>query len=113
VAGFLGREGLLVRDNDNDYLALDGLKDEPMLQIHGYSITYRIATGKQQGRKVFTLQSIAPMAEQGLASGCAANVAGFSLHAGTVNNAQDRPTLARPCRYITRYGVLEKGSRKR
>jgi hypothetical protein len=56
VAGFLGREGLLVRDNDNDYLALDGLKDEPMLQIQGYSITYRIAKGKQQGRKIFTLQ---------------------------------------------------------
>jgi hypothetical protein len=28
---------------------LDGLEDDPMLQIHGYSITYRIATGKQQG----------------------------------------------------------------
>jgi hypothetical protein len=55
-----------VRDDDNDYLALDGLEDAPMLQIHGYSITYRIATGKQQGRKVFTLQTIAPMAEQGL-----------------------------------------------
>ncbi|MFT4938462.1 MAG: hypothetical protein ACI88A_001489 [Paraglaciecola sp.] len=49
VAGFLEREGLLVRDDDNDYLALDGLEDDPMLQIHGYSITYRIATGKQQG----------------------------------------------------------------
>ncbi len=24
VAGFLEREGLLVRDDDNDYLALDG-----------------------------------------------------------------------------------------
>ena len=71
MAGFLEREGLLVRDDDNDYLALDGLEDDPMLQIHGYSITYRIATGKQQGRKVFTLQTIAPMAEQGLASGCA------------------------------------------
>jgi hypothetical protein len=57
VAGFLEREGLLVRDDDNDYLALDGLEDDPMLQIHGYSITYRIATGKQQGRKVFTLQT--------------------------------------------------------
>jgi hypothetical protein len=65
VAGFLEREGLLVRDDDNDYLALDGLEDDPMLQIHGYSITYRIATGKQQGRKVFTLQSIAPIEEQG------------------------------------------------
>jgi hypothetical protein len=56
VAGFLERDGLLVTDDDNDYLALDGLEDDPMLQIHGYSITYRIATGKQQGRKVFTLQ---------------------------------------------------------
>jgi hypothetical protein len=36
-------------------LALDGLENDPMLQIQGYSITYRIATGKQQG----------------LASGCA------------------------------------------
>jgi hypothetical protein len=53
--------------------------NDPMLQIHGYSITYRIATGKQQGRKVFTLQTIAPMAEQGFASGCNANVVGLSL----------------------------------
>jgi hypothetical protein len=87
---------------------LDGLEDDPMLQIQGYSITYRIATGKQQGRKVFTLQTIAPMAEQGLASGCAANVAGFSLHAGVMSNAQDRGKLERLCRYITRSGVSEK-----
>ena len=33
-----------MRDDDNDYLALDGLEDDPMLQIHGYSITYRIAS---------------------------------------------------------------------
>jgi hypothetical protein len=91
-----------------DYLALDGLEDDPMLQIHGYSINYRIATGKQQGRKVFTWQTIAPMAEQGLASCCAANVAGFSLHAGVMSNAQDRGKLERLYRYITRSGVSEK-----
>jgi hypothetical protein len=67
-----------------------------------------VATGKQQGRKVFTLQTIAPMAEQELAAGCAANVAGFSLHAGVMNNAQDRFKLERLCRYITRSGVSEK-----
>jgi hypothetical protein len=39
VAGFFEREGLLVTDDDDDDLALDGLEDEPMLQIHGYSIT--------------------------------------------------------------------------
>jgi hypothetical protein len=100
VAGFLEREGLLVTDDDNDYLALDGLEDDPMLQINGYSTTYRIATGKQQGRKVFTLQTIAPIAEQGFAADCASNVAGFSLHAGVMSNAQDRGKLERLCRYL-------------
>jgi hypothetical protein len=66
VAGFLEREGLLMRDNDNDYLALDGLEDDLMLQIQGYSITYRIATGKQQGRKVFTLQTLHLWQNKGL-----------------------------------------------
>jgi hypothetical protein len=93
VAGFLEREGLLVRDDDNDYLALDGLEDDPILQIHGYSITCRIATGKQQGRKVFTLQTIAPISEQGLA-------AGFSFHTGVMSNAQDRGKLERLCRCL-------------
>jgi hypothetical protein len=71
VADFLEREGLLVRDDDNDYLVLDGLEDAPMLQIYGYSIGHLIATGKQQGRKVFTLQTIAPMVKQGSAPGFA------------------------------------------
>jgi hypothetical protein len=48
------------------------------------------------------------MAEQGLAAGCAVNVAGFSLHAGVMSNAQDRGKLERLCRYITRSGVSEK-----
>jgi hypothetical protein len=26
-----------MRDDDNDYLVLDELEDDPMLQIHGYS----------------------------------------------------------------------------
>ena len=85
-----------------------GWKTSRCYKIHGYSITYRIATGKQQERKVFTLQAVAPMPEQGLGSGCAANVAGFSLHAGVMSNAQDRGKLERLCRYITRSGVSEK-----
>ena len=66
MVGFLEREGLLVRDDDNDYLALDGLEDDPMLQIQGYSITYRIATGKQQGRKVFTFKLLHLWQSKGL-----------------------------------------------
>ena len=45
VAGFLEREGLLVRDIENDYLFLDGLEGNPMLNIYGCSIAYRIVTG--------------------------------------------------------------------
>lgn len=108
VAGFLEREGLLVRDVDNDYLSLNGREEDPMLKIHGYSITYRIATGSQQGRKVFTLQTIAPMADQGGESDRVANVAGFNLHAGVMSDAQDRSKLERLCRYITRSAVSEK-----
>jgi hypothetical protein len=81
-------------------LALDGMEDDPMLQIQGYSITYYIAIGKQQGRKVFTLQTLAPISEQGLAAGCAANVAGFSLHAGVMSNAKDKGKLERLCRCL-------------
>jgi hypothetical protein len=30
-----------------------------MLQIHGHSVTYRIAVGPYQERKIFTLQTLA------------------------------------------------------
>ena len=36
VASFLEREGLLVRDVESAYLSLDGLEEDPMLQIHGF-----------------------------------------------------------------------------
>ena len=47
------------------------------------------------------------MTEQGLESGGASKVAGFSLYAGVMSNAQDRPKLERLCRYITRSAVSE------
>ena len=60
VAGFLERRGLLERDAQNSYLALDPDDDDVMVQLQGHSITYRIAVGPQQGRKVFTLQTLPP-----------------------------------------------------
>lgn len=33
-------------------------EDDVLTQLHGHSVTYRIATGPQQGRKVFTLQTL-------------------------------------------------------
>ncbi len=77
-----------------------------MDQLLGYSITYRIAVGPHQGRKVFTLQTVAecnePLVDQ------VGKVAGFSLHAGVAARAHERKKLERLCRYIARPAVSEK-----
>ena len=52
--------GFLERDAENSYLTLEPGDDDAMLQLQGHSITYRIAVGPQQGRKVFTLQALPP-----------------------------------------------------
>jgi hypothetical protein len=53
VVVFLEREGCLVRDDDNDSFALDGLEDNLMLLIQGNSITYRIAKGKARTKGLY------------------------------------------------------------
>jgi len=58
LARYLERQGLLERDAEHNYLALDHSGEDPMDQLRGHSITYRIAVGPQQGRKVFTLQTL-------------------------------------------------------
>jgi hypothetical protein len=59
IGRYLERQGLLERDAENSYLAGDALEAGPMEQLVGSSITYRIAIGPQQGRKVFTLREAA------------------------------------------------------
>ena len=143
VAKFLERRGFLERDEDNSYLTLETSEDEAMQQLYGHSITsatapallylrdagpllpracyhapasmqsYRIAIGPQQGRKVFTLQSLPPVAEPKAGSSRVANVAGFSLHAGVMAEAHQRDKLDRSggvplCQYIARPAVSEK-----
>lgn len=54
----LVKERVLTQDLENSYLTLDHLEANPMQQVHGHSITYRIALGPQQGKKVFTLQTL-------------------------------------------------------
>ena len=53
VARYLERQGILERDEENSYLQLDGIEEDPMQQLIGCSVSYRIAVGPQQGRKVF------------------------------------------------------------
>jgi len=111
---------LLERDAEYSYLALDRSDEDPMDQLRGHSITYRIAVGPQQGRKVFTLQTLPGIEEP--FSGSAGQAAGFSLHAGVATKANQREKvragtareaalghkLERLCRYITRPAISEK-----
>ena len=74
VGRYLERQGLLELDADdcmdaggratqgavaeNSYLTTDTVPEDPMNQLLGHSITYRIAVGPQAGRKVFSLQTL-------------------------------------------------------
>ena len=69
IARFLERRGLLERDVENSYLLLEQQDDDTLQRLVGHSITYRIAMGPHQGRKVFTLQTLPPHPENGLLSG--------------------------------------------
>ena len=116
VGRYLERQGLLVRDTDQSYLtadavdavdAVDADNETPMNHLLGSSITYRIAVGPQQGRKVFTLQTL-PDCEDDQFTSRVGNVAGFSLHAGVAARAHERDKLERLCRYIARPAVSAK-----
>jgi len=64
VAGFLERQGILERDEDdcmdaggratqeakteNSYLQLDGIDEDPMQQLIGCTVSYRIAVGRSK-----------------------------------------------------------------
>jgi len=106
IGRYLERQGLLERDTENNYLAGDGLDAGPMDQLLGSSITYRIALGPQQGRKVFTRQTL-PSCDEPFDDGVG-KVAGFSLHAGVAARADERKKLDRLRRYISRPAVSEK-----
>ena len=75
----------------------------PDLSLRMHSITYRIATGAQAGRKVTTLQTIP--ADADAPEGDADKVGGFSLHAGVAAEAHESQKLERLCSYIARPGT--------
>jgi len=58
IAHCLQKQGLLERDAENTWLTLEEEEGDVLTQLQGASVTYRIATGPQQGRKVFTLQTL-------------------------------------------------------
>ncbi len=89
-------------------MTLEEGEDDTLTQLHGASVTYRIAVGPQQGRKVFTLQTLPGREDKADSSSRVANHAGFSLHAGVMAEAHQRDKLERLCRYISRPAVSEK-----
>jgi hypothetical protein len=99
IAAYLSRAGLIERDADNTYLALDrdNVNED---QVH--SIQYRIAIGPNKGKKIFTLQTLPPRYEEQSRSELVSNIGGFSLHAGVAISAYQRAKLENLCRYITR-----------
>ena len=108
VARYLVRQGLLERDIGNIYLtpeAMDASDEDPTTQLLGSSITYRIAVGPQQGRKVFKLQTLPDCESDNPFSSSVGEVAGFSLHAGVATKSNERTKLECLCRYITRPAV--------
>ena len=108
VARYLERQGLLERDTGHTYLTANGIDadpESPMNHLLGSSITYRIAVGPQQGRKVFTLQTLPDLESDRPCSSVVGETAGFSLHAGVATKANERAKLERLCRYITRPAV--------
>ena len=108
VARLLEREGLLERDTEQLHLG-EGLdQDDPMPELVGHSITYRIAVGPHRGRKVFTLQTLPDNGWKDGPDDAPGNVAGFSLHAGVAVKSTQRDKLERLCRYICRPPVSEK-----
>jgi hypothetical protein len=110
VGRYLDRRGLLESDADNTWLTLEAVfspEEDPSNQLLGSSITYRIAVGPQQGRKVMTLQTLPDCGDDPFTTRVG-NVAGFSLHAGVATKANERAKLERLCRYITRPAVSTK-----
>ena len=107
IGRYLERQGLLEQDAENSYLTTDVVSEDPMNQLLGHSITYRIAVGPQAGRKVFTLQTLPGCGADEFAD-TVGKVCGFSLHAGVAARADERKKLERLCRYISRPAVAEK-----
>jgi len=101
IARYLSRTGLIEVDSENSYLSGSSIDGE-MNDHQSYSIMYRISTGFQKGKKVFSIQTSPPNIDEDNNSDLLAKVAGFSLHAGVSVKAHERTKLERLCRYISR-----------
>jgi ribosomal protein S27E len=106
IAAYLERAGLIERDTNSAFLDLPLEDEDGMLHLQAASVNYRIAVGKDIGKKVFTLQTLPAQDEDNY--GQLAQIDGFSLHAGVFADTHQAQKLERLCRYIARPAVSEK-----
>ena len=106
VCRHLAKRGWLEGEDDSAFLTDSAGGDDGLDALQMSSITYRIATGAQAGRKVVTLQTLP--GDAGPLEGEAGKVGGFSLHAGVAAEAHESAKLEKLCRYITRPAISEK-----
>ncbi len=102
----LTRKGWLEGEGESAFLADSAAGDDSMDGLRMSSITYRIATGRDAGCKVVTLQTLP--GDAGSLEGEAGKVGGFSLHAGVAAEAHESHKLEKLCRYVTRPAISEK-----
>ncbi len=109
VGRHLERRGLVTRDAENAYLTEDAMgaddDGDPMAALRGASITYRVAVGRRQGQKAFTVQTVPASADE--RAGDIGKAGGFSLHAGVSIGVGSRSKLERLCRYVSRPALSE------
>ncbi|HBU6536290.1 TPA: transposase, partial [Klebsiella pneumoniae] len=98
VCRHLTRKGWLEGEGESAFLADSAAGDDSMDGLRMSSITYRIATGRDAGCKVVTLQTLP--GDAGSLEGEAGKVGGFSLHAGVAAEAHESHKLEKLCRYI-------------
>ena len=103
----LEKRGLIVRDEGTGDKFLD-FNHEPMDQIHGSSITYRIVLGEYKGEKALTLGSIPIKFQEEKDKPFLSKYSGFSLHGGVSCKSHERKKLEHICRYISRPSLSEK-----
>jgi hypothetical protein len=101
----LEKRGLLCRDAEQGYLTFDYDDEEVINDLIGSSITYRVAVGKNKGKKVYTLQTVPAQLEERVENKALAKESGFSLHAGVSAKSYQKEKIERLCRYITRPAV--------
>jgi len=106
VCRHLARQGWLEGEDESAFLSDRAGCGDSLDALRMSSITYRIATGAQAGRKVATLQTIP--ADNCSLEGDAGKVGGFSLHAGVAAEAHEGQKLERLWRYIARPAISGK-----